>query len=76
MAIYRMISSGSFEPDVIEAMTAAYERALINLAMKRNDPLTELVAKTIINVTATGEREPVTITELALHVLGVVRTAA
>ena len=40
-------------------MAAAYEGALIDLQlMDRNDPLTELIAKAIVNVTATGERDP------------------
>ena len=44
--------------------------------MDRNDPLTELIAKAIVNVTATGERDPENIKERALNALGVRRTAA
>ena len=33
MAIYRLIASGSFGPDEIDAMTEAYERALTYLGM-------------------------------------------
>jgi hypothetical protein len=33
MAIYRLIANGSFGPDEIEAMTAAYEGALIDLGV-------------------------------------------
>jgi hypothetical protein len=77
MAIYRLIANGSFGPDVIEAMIAAYEDALIDLGMiDRNDPLTELIAKSIVNVTATGERDPERIKERALNALGVRSTAA
>ena len=77
MAIYRLITNGSFGPDVIEAMTAAYEAALVDLRMiDRNDPLTELIAKSIVNVTATGERDPEIIKERALNALGVRKTAA
>ena len=58
-------------------MAAAYEGALIDLQlMDRNDPLTELIAKAIVNVTATGERDPEKIKERALNALGVRRTAA
>ena len=47
----------------------------------RNDPLTELiakaiVAKAIVNVTATGERDSENIKERALNALDVGRTAA
>jgi hypothetical protein len=41
MAIYRLIAAGTFGPDEIKVMTAAYESALTDLEMiDRNDPLT------------------------------------
>ena len=59
MAIYRLIANGSFGPDEIEAMTAAYEGALIDLGVtNRDDPIIELIAKSVVNVTATGVRDP------------------
>jgi hypothetical protein len=74
MAIYRLIANGSFGPHAIEAMSGVYEAALVDLRMiDRNDPLTELIAKSIVNVTATGERDPEIIKE---HALGVRKTAA
>ena len=77
MAIYRLIAGGTFGPDEIKAMAAAYEGALIDLQLiDRNDPLTELIAKAIVNVTATGERDPEKIKERALNALGLRRTAA
>jgi hypothetical protein len=55
MAIYRFIANGSFGPDEIKVMTEAYEGALIDLRIvNRDDPVTELIAKSIVNVTATG----------------------
>ncbi|MGB9315614.1 MAG: hypothetical protein WCB62_11390 [Pseudolabrys sp.] len=33
MAIYRLITNGSFGPDEIKVMTAAYEAALIDLVI-------------------------------------------
>jgi hypothetical protein len=58
-------------PDEIKLMTAAYEGALIDLDLKnRDDPLTEIVASTIITVTSTGERDPMRIKERALHAIG------
>ena len=77
VAIYRLIANGTFGPDEIKAMAAAYEGALIELQLiDRNDPLTELIAKAIVNVTATGERDPENIKVRALNALGVRRTAA
>ena len=57
-------------------MTAAYEGALTHLELDREDPLSELIAKAIVNVTATGERDPEIIKDRALNALGVRRTAA
>jgi hypothetical protein len=77
MAIYRLIANGSFGPDEIESMTAAYERVLVDLQLAdRNDPLTEIVAKAIVNVTSTGERDPQVIAQRALNALGVRSSAA
>ena len=58
MAIYRLIASGTFGPEEIKAMAAAYEGALTHLELDREDALTELIAKAIVNVTPTGERDP------------------
>ena len=70
-----MIANGSFGPAEIEVMTAAY--ALIDLCLPdRDDPITELIARSIVNVTATGERDPVRIKDRAINALGVRRRVA
>jgi hypothetical protein len=77
MAIYKLIANGSFGPAEIEVMTAAYEGALIDLCLPdRDDPITELIARSIVNVTATGERDPVRIKDRAINALGVRRRVA
>ena len=77
MAIYKLIANGAFGPDEINVMTEAYEGALIDLDIpNRNDPITELIAKSILNVTATGERNPIVVKEGALNALGVSRPSA
>jgi hypothetical protein len=59
MAIHRLIANGSFGPDEIEAMSDAYEGALIDLHLtNRDDPITELIAKSIVNVTAEASAIP------------------
>jgi hypothetical protein len=59
MAIYRMIRESVFEPEAIELMTAAYEDALKVLGLTdRQDPLTELVARKIIELAEVGETDP------------------
>lgn len=77
MAIYKLIANGSFGPDEIKVMTEAYEGALIDLGIaNRDDPVTELIAKSIVNVTASGERNPILVKERAVNALGVRRISA
>ncbi len=77
MTIYRLIANGSFGPDEINAMKAAYDAALIEVGVSdRDDPITELIAKSIVNVAATGERDPKAVMERALNALGVRRAVA
>jgi hypothetical protein len=77
VAIYKLIANGSFGPDEIEAMKAAYEAALVDVGVtNREDPITELIAKSILNVTASGERNPKLIMERALNALGIRRSVA
>lgn len=71
MAIHKFIANSSFGPDEIKLMMEAYEGALIDLGINnRDDPVTELIAKSIVNVTASGERDPILVKERALHALG------
>ena len=77
MAIYRLIANGTFGPEEIQAMTAAYEAALIDLGLvDRDDPITEIVATAILTITSTGERDPATIKDRALNAIGVRSNAA
>jgi hypothetical protein len=77
MAIYKLITNGSFGPQEIEAMSAAYENALIDLGItNRDDLITELIAKSIVNVIATGERNPELIKERAINALGLRKSDA
>ena len=77
MAIYKLIANGSFGPDEINVMKAAYEAALVDVGVSdRDDPITELIAKSIVNVAATGERDPKAVMQRALNALGVRRAVA
>ena len=77
MAIHKLIANGSFGPDEINVMKAAYKAALIDVGVSdRDDPITELIAKAIVNVTATGERDPNAVMERALNALGIRRAVA
>jgi hypothetical protein len=53
-------------------MTEAFENALRALGLSdRNDPVTEIVAKKIIEISRTGERDPKRLAALAVDQLGV-----
>ena len=72
MAIYRLLKFSAFDPEEIACMTAAYEDALRGLQLaNRQDPITELVAKKIIEVAQAGERSPDRLREKALSELGI-----
>jgi hypothetical protein len=75
MAIYRIFKTRVFEPEAIAIMSAAYEDALRVLRLTdRADPITEVVAKKIIDVAELGERDPARICEAALKELGSLRS--
>lgn len=77
MAIYRLIAAGSFGPEEIEVMTAAYETALVVLRLSdRDDPITELIAKSIVSVVGLGERNPAVAADRAINALGIPRIGA
>jgi hypothetical protein len=72
MAIYRLLQNSGLEPDEIKRMTTAYEKALVLLGLKdRTDPLTETVARHIMEAAETGEKDPELISTLALRHIGV-----
>jgi hypothetical protein len=76
MAIYRIFKTMAFEPEEIATMSAAYEETLRVLQLTdREDPITEFVARKIIEVAGTGERDPARISEQALAELGITRVA-
>ena len=71
MAIYRLLKFSAFEPEAITRMTTAYEDALCVLGVAdRQDPVTEIIAKKIIEIAQKGERDPVRLCQRALAELG------
>jgi hypothetical protein len=59
MPLTPYLVEGVFDPPTIEAMTAAFAAARVALKLaERDDPLTEIVARKIIEVAGTGERDP------------------
>ena len=72
MTLARLLQNSAFGPDEIRRMTTAYEDALRVLGLvNRNDPITEIVAKKIIEIAQTGERSSLRIRARALADLGI-----
>ena len=59
MAIYGYLQNSGFDPETIKVMTVAYEAARVRLGLvDRSDPLTQLLAKKVIEIAQTGVRDP------------------
>jgi hypothetical protein len=69
----RFFQDGVFDPDLnlTSAMGEAFERACKSLHdMGQPDIVKEIIAKRIVEVAKTGERDPVQLCERALAALG------
>ncbi|HEX5323993.1 MAG TPA: hypothetical protein VFW40_09415 [Capsulimonadaceae bacterium] len=66
MPINRLLADSKLGPDEIKRLNAAYSYALRTLSLvDRNDPLTELLARKIIEIGAT-ETDPEKISQIAV----------
>lgn len=71
VAIYRLLQNMPLEPERIDVLQDAYERALKALGLvDRTDPVTEIVANKIIEVGQLGLREAKDICDRAVKELG------
>jgi hypothetical protein len=71
LAIYRILQNSPLGPDEITRLSKAYEQALRTIGVQdRNDPLTELIAKKIIEISQTGLKDPAQICVRAVEALG------
>ena len=71
MPINRLLTHTSLGAEEIARLNDAYDLALHALHLvDRNDPLTEIVAKKIIEISQTGISDPVEISKLAVKELG------
>jgi hypothetical protein len=70
MAIYRILQNMPLAPEDISRLVAAYETTLKALDLTdRNDPITELVARKIIEI-GQSVRDPLQISRQAITDLG------
>jgi hypothetical protein len=65
MPIPEFLGVGSFLPEDLDAMNKAFSGALQKLGLHDlKDPMTERVARRIINAALAGERDPIRLTEI------------
>jgi hypothetical protein len=58
-------------PEEISRLEAAYEQTLRTIGLKdRGDPITEMIAKKIIEIAQTGVRDPAQIAMRAIKEIG------
>jgi hypothetical protein len=70
MPLTPFLKGATFDPQAIEAMSAAFEAVCASLQLlNRTDPVTEIVARKVIEVAGTGERDPERIRDLVLLTL-------
>ena len=68
MPIYRLFEAGAFEPEMIATMGDVFEDVLRTLGLvDREDPLTAMVARKVIELAQTGERDPLRLKQLTLE---------
>jgi hypothetical protein len=71
MTIHRLLQNSAFAPEDIAALVAAYDECLRTLKLRdRSDPITEIVAKKIIEIAQTGIRDSAQLGRLALQEIG------
>lgn len=76
MAIYRLLENSAYDPEKVRVMIDAYECACreLNLQGNKTNPITEIIAKKIIELTqADLEGDPQIICERSLRELGITR---
>ena len=72
MPINRLLSDGKLAPEEAERLNRALKLVLGALYLvDRNDPLTDLIAKKVIEVGATGVDDPDEISNIVIKQLGI-----
>lgn len=71
MTIHRFLQRTPLGPEEIERLVAAYHKTLQALDLaNRDDPMTRMIAKKVIEVGQTGIRDPAQISQLTIKELG------
>ena len=66
MTIYRMLKGSPLEPELIRSLEAAYEKTL-----RSDDPITEMIARKIVEIAQTGVQDPAQLSAMAIKEIGV-----
>jgi hypothetical protein len=67
MPLIPFSKEATFDPEAIKAMAAAFEAVCESLQLlTRSDAITEIVARQVIEVAGTGERDPQRICDLLI----------
>jgi hypothetical protein len=70
VAIHRLLQHSAFNQDDIDRMVAAYEHCLrIAGLVDRSDPVAERIARQIVEIAQTGERDPAVVSRQVLEAL-------
>ena len=73
MPLLKMLEESSYDSATIAVVSAAYESARSDLGLTdRKDLITDTLARKIIEVAHTGERDPDRIRQQALDRLGII----
>jgi hypothetical protein len=71
VAIYRLLQKSTFNPEEVRKIAIAYEETLKALRLTdRQNSITEIVARKIMDIAKTGELDPARIRRLTLKSLG------
>jgi hypothetical protein len=72
MPIYRLLQNVPMGPEEIARLTTAYEETLRTIGLvDRNDPITEMIARKIIEIGQRGVQDPMRLSELAIKEMGI-----
>jgi hypothetical protein len=72
MAIYRLLRGSPLEPELIRSLEAAYEKTLRDIGLvDRDDPITEMVGRKLIEIAQTGVQDPAQLSALAIKEIGI-----
>ena len=72
MAICRLLEGSPLEPEMIRSLEAAYEKTLRIIGLvDRDDPITEMIARKLIEIAQTGVHDPAELSAIAIKEIGI-----